>query len=122
MNLIIICISGLIASFILTAIIMPFYIRALVNHNLNQEVSEYALEEYKNKAKTPIMGGLLFVVIPTLIYFVISGISLNDKKALFVLLSFILFCVVGFLDDFTIIIRKATFAFIFLFTVFVSFS
>lgn len=106
MNFIIICIVGLISAFILTTLIMPFYIRALVNHNLNQEVSEYALEEYKNKAKTPIMGGLLFVIIPCLIFFVVRGNIFNDKKALFVLLSFILFCIVGFLDDFTIIIRK----------------
>ena len=106
MNFIIICIVGLISAFILTTLIMPFYIRALVNHNLNQEVSEYALEEYKNKAKTPIMGGLLFVIIPSLIFFVIRGNIINDKKALFVLLSFILFCIIGFLDDFTIIIRK----------------
>ena len=94
------------ASFVIIVVMMPFYIRLLISMNMNQEVSEYALDEYKNKAKTPIMGGLLFVIIPIIIFFCISSFSLQEGKVWIVLLSYFLFCLVGFWDDMTIIIRK----------------
>lgn len=90
---------------VLTLIIMPKFITALKNHNINQSVSEYALEEYKKKAKTPIMGGLMFVVIPVVV-FVLSAIYFGiSKQTVMILLSYILFCSVGFGDDYTIIIQ-----------------
>lgn len=106
MDFLVVLSAGLISSFILLVLIMPLFIRLLVKHSLNQEVSEYALEEYKRKAKTPIMGGLLFVLIPVIIYFTINNRSINDSKVLFVILSYFLYALVGFLDDITIIIRK----------------
>ena len=99
-------IIGFILSMVVTCIVMPFYIKKLKEHNINQSVSEYALDEYKNKAKTPIMGGLIFVVVPLIIYFV-----LLNKKAIssplcnLVIVSFIGFCLVGFADDLMIILR-----------------
>lgn len=106
MSLFILAAIAFIGSLGLVAIIMPLFIKVLKNHNLNQEVSEYALEEYKKKAKTPIMGGLLFVAVPSFFIFVIQPGIINDKNCLFVILSYVLFCVVGFLDDFIIIVRK----------------
>ena len=103
MNFPIICAIGLLASFLLLALLMPLYIRILKNHKINQEVSEYALEEYKQKSKTPIMGGLLFVLLPLLVYLAIQHTF--DRKTLLVILSFVLFCLVGFLDDILIILR-----------------
>ena len=105
MNFTIVCLLGFLASFVLLCILMPVYIRALKNHQINQEVSEYALEEYKTKSKTPIMGGLLFVILPLIVYFVIDGRLRTEDKTLFVILSFVLFCLVGFLDDILIILR-----------------
>ena len=106
MNFAIICLIGALASFALIALLMPIYIRVLRNHKINQEVSEYALEEYKQKSKTPIMGGLLFVVLPLLVYTAIRGRFIHDSKTLLVVLSFVLFCIVGFADDILIILRK----------------
>ncbi len=105
MNFTIICLLGFLASFVLLCLLMPVYIRALKNHQINQEVSEYALEEYKTKSKTPIMGGLLFVVLPLIVYFVIRTGTRLEAKTLFVILSFVLYCLVGFLDDILIILR-----------------
>lgn len=96
---------GFILSLVLTCVIMPFYIKALKNHNINQSVSEYALGEFKNKAKTPIMGGLIFVVAPVIIYLIINGHAITNPYALLVVLSYCLYCVVGFWDDLLIIIR-----------------
>lgn len=84
---------------------MPKFIKWLKSHNLNQVTSEYALEEFKQKEKTPVMGGLLFVLIPALVFILINPKGLFDKKTLFVLLSFLLYCTVGFLDDYTIVVK-----------------
>ena len=102
----ILCIVGFILSCILVVIIMPFFIKALKRRNINQVASQYALDEFKNKEKTPIMGGLLFVVLPVIAYIIINTNGLTDKKTLFVILSFVLYCLVGFSDDMLIILRN----------------
>jgi len=89
------------ASFVM--IIMPFFIKILKERNVNQVTSEYALDEFKNKEKTPIMGGLLFVVLPVITYVIINFTGLLDRKALFVIMSFILYATVGLIDDLLII-------------------
>ena len=103
MNSVMLCLSSFAVSLLLMLVLMPYFIRMLKKHNLNQTVSEYALEEYKQKEKTPIMGGLLFVLIPSLvaILFCLKGL---DKRLLFVLLSYLLFASVVFMDDYTILI------------------
>lgn len=106
MKLIIIALLGFVLSLVILVLLMPPYIRQLKNHNLNQQVSEYALEEYKQKAKTPIMGGLLFVLIPTIVFFVITPNVFYDRNCLFVILSFLSFCLVGFIDDAIILLRR----------------
>ena len=94
---------GFIISFIMMLVVMPRYIKYLKNRNVNQVTSEYALEEFKKKEKTPIMGGLLFVLIPIIVAIVIKPDIISDPKALFVMLSYILYCSVGFIDDYLII-------------------
>jgi len=97
-------ILGFISTFVLMIIIMPFFIKYLKSLGMSQEVSEYALEEYKKKAKTPIMGGLLFVIIPVIIFIFIERTHL-DSRILLVLFAYLGFAFVGFLDDFMIILR-----------------
>ena len=100
-----IALIGFILTLILMCILMPIYIKVLKNHHISQTVSEYALEEYKNKQKTPIMGGLLFVVIPVAVYLIIDGVNRFNMLSLMVICSYMLFCLVGFLDDILIILR-----------------
>lgn len=99
-------ILGFVLSIALLMIVMPFFISFLKKRNINQVTSEYALDEYKQKIKTPIMGGLLFVVLPIIVYSLCNRIGLTDRKVLFVLLSFVLYCTVGFIDDVLVIIRQ----------------
>ena len=106
MNFLILSLLGMLLSFILVFFTMIPYIDALKRHNINQEVSEYALDEYKAKAKTPIMGGLLFVVIPVFVYLLINFRAIHDADTVMVLVSYSLFCLVGFLDDLLIILRR----------------
>lgn len=93
-------------SLVAVLIVMPRFINLLKSLNYNQEVSEYALEEYKKKAATPIMGGLLFVIIPIIAVMLVDYRIIFNPKALLVILSFVLFCLVGFIDDYIIIVQK----------------
>ena len=97
---------GFVISLVLVLVVMPSYIKMLKKRNLNQEVSEYALDEYKEKGKTPIMGGLLFVVFPLLAMILVNPKIYQDPKALMIMLAYFLFCLVGFIDDFLIIVMK----------------
>ena len=106
MDFYLVALIGFVLSFVLVYVLMIPYIEILRQHNMNQEVSEYALDEYKAKAKTPIMGGLLFVVIPVLVFIIINGKALSDHSLLLVLLSYVFYCLIGFMDDILIIIQK----------------
>ena len=106
MNFYLLCFLGFIISLALLLILMPIFIKTLNSYNISQSVSEYSLKEYKEKAKTPIMGGLLFVILPTIAYGIVNFKGLGSPRVLFILLSYLSFCVVGFIDDFLIIIKK----------------
>ena len=105
MNTVFKCILGFLASIAAVLVLMPYFISYLKKKNINQVTSEYALDEFKNKEKTPIMGGLLFVVLPILVFIICNPGGLADMRALFVLLSYILYCSVGFIDD-SLVIRS----------------
>ena len=45
-------------SFLITVIAYPFYIKKMQSLAYYQVISEYSLEEFKQKAKTPTMGGI----------------------------------------------------------------
>ena len=106
MDFYLIALLGFILSYALVFFLMKPYIKILRAHNINQEVSEYALDEYKAKAKTPIMGGLLFVLIPLIVFMIVDTKALSDRPCLLVLVSYFLYCMVGFIDDILIIVRK----------------
>ncbi len=105
MNIVYKCILGFLASIAAVLVLMPHFISYLKRKNINQVTSEYALDEFKNKEKTPIMGGLLFVVLPILVFIILNPSGLLDMRALFVLLSYVLYCSVGFIDD-SLVIRS----------------
>lgn len=105
MNITLISILGFVLSLLLTVIVMPLFIKALKSHNINQSVSEYALDEYKKKDKTPIMGGLIFVVVPIIVYMIINRNAFSSPSTNMIIISFISFCLVGFADDMMIILK-----------------
>lgn len=85
---------------------MPSLITYLKKLSLKQTVSEYALEDDQKKAGTPIMGGILFIAVPVIVSVILNPSGLLDKKVLIVLLSFIGYGLIGFVDDYLIAIRK----------------
>lgn len=97
-----------IACLIISLLIYPIFINYLKSINASQAVSEYSLDEYKNKVKTPIMGGLIFIVIPIVIFLAADPSFYNtpSSKLFFVLLAIACYFFVGFIDDLTILITK----------------
>lgn len=85
-------------------LLMPSYIKLLKKRHIKQSVSEYALDEYKNKDDTPIMGGFLFVTVPLLVCFILDSQIIFNRPALMVMISYAAYCLIGFIDDFLIII------------------
>ena len=93
-------------SLVLTLILMPKLIAFLHKISYNQTVSEYSLEQYKAKAKTPTMGGTLFVVVPVAVTLVLFPEIFSDLPSLMVLLAYVAYGLIGFLDDYIIVIKK----------------
>lgn len=105
MGIIILLSLALILSWASVYLLMPTYIRHLKAWGANQEVSEYALQEFKDKAKTPIMGGLLFVFLPLVVCGIVKPELWFNPHASFVILAYILYGLIGFVDDFLILLR-----------------
>ena len=103
MNYLLLALIGFIVTLIVLIFLYPKYINLLKTRNISQVTSDYALQEFKDKEKTPIMGGLLFVVVPVLVYILININNLNNPSSWFIILSYVLYCSVGFIDDFLII-------------------
>ena len=99
-------ILAFIISLILVLICMPKLIDYLKKISFNQTVSEYSLKEYKEKAKTPTMGGILFIVVPIIVTLFLAKGVLADLKMIVILLSFAGYGLIGFIDDYIIVIKR----------------
>ncbi|QIK57336.1 phospho-N-acetylmuramoyl-pentapeptide-transferase [Erysipelothrix sp. HDW6A] len=95
-------ILGLVGAFTLTFITYPKFIRYLESRDTQQQVSEYALEAFKNKKKTPTFGGLLFVVVPSLVMILLNGFKI-DRSLFLLVFVFCIYALIGFIDDYKIV-------------------
>lgn len=93
-------------SFVLVMFLYPIFIKAMKRINYHQEVSEYSLEEYKQKAMIPTMGGLVFVGVSFILSLFLNFEYLNNYKYLTVIFAFLGYGMIGFLDDYIIVIKK----------------
>ena len=90
---------------IITGIILIPMLKKL---KAGQRLSEYLEEEHKSKQGTPTMGGLIFII-PTilvmLIMLLLGKIKLNTS-IIIVIVTFIFYSIIGFIDDFLIIKKQ----------------
>ncbi len=101
-------VSGVIAfivSLFAVLFLMPYLIDYLKGLSFNQNVSEYSLQEYKEKAKTPIMGGILFIAVPTIVSFIAELFFGFSLETLVLQLAFVGYGAIGFIDDWLIVVR-----------------
>ena len=85
---------------------MPRFIKSLKKLSFRQTISEYSLQDDQKKAGTPIMGGILFIVVPVLVSIIISPSSLKDLDTMIVILAFLGYGIIGFIDDYLIAVKK----------------
>lgn len=97
-------VSGL--SFGLSLFLYPLFINYLNKRQHQQIVSEFSLESFKAKAKTPSLGGVLFVLIPVFSLVVLYPKSMLDTRIVLVLLVYCAYGLIGFIDDYKIILER----------------
>jgi len=105
-NIIIALLTGFIMAFILAYILALVLIPVLHILKFGQYIRDDGPKSHLKKANTPTIGGLIFIfgtTISTIIMFTFGKVN-NDTRI--VLLAFICFGLVGFLDDILKIIHK----------------
>src|SRR3954463_9507846 len=97
----------IIMGFLISVLLSPIFIPALRRLKFGQSIREEGPKTHQKKAGTPTMGGLIFIgsiIISTLALSYIFGVLTTQTIVL--LLVLIGFGVIGFLDDFIIIVLK----------------
>lgn len=95
-------------SFIVSLMFGALIIPILKKFKINQRISRYLEESHKQKAGTPTMGGLIFII-PTIIIFIFLLFFQKIKitySLIIVLFTFISYGILGFIDDYLIIVKN----------------
>ena len=102
------CFLGMLISFIFALIIGFLLIPKLKKLNAKQTLSIYLEERHNEKKGTPTLGGLIFILssIITLIIMSLFGKITFTYNLAIVLITFVGYAFIGFLDDYLIIKRK----------------
>lgn len=94
---------GFIASVIIGLIVIP-----MLKKNVKQVESTYLSKKHKDKAGTPTMGGIIFILsslITMTILIILKKVTVSTNLFL-VLFVFLSYALIGFIDDYLIIKRK----------------
>lgn len=89
----------------LTLVALPLFIPFLHRLKYGQTVSKYMPNQAK-KSGTPTMGGILFVLIPIAVLFLMYPGAMQDMKVMIVVLAYVGYALIGFIDDFIIVVTK----------------
>lgn len=101
-------ILGFILCLFLMFLIMPKTIDFLHKIKFGQTEREEGLETHKKKNGTPTMGGIVFILVPVLVYLIMSLFTpfKLDMNTGIILLAFVGYGLIGFLDDYIIVVKK----------------
>ncbi|WP_276885175.1 phospho-N-acetylmuramoyl-pentapeptide-transferase [Allobaculum stercoricanis] len=88
---------------------MPALIRYLHKLKFGQTEREEGLASHKAKTGTPTMGGLAFLIVPFIVYFIASFFTpLNwDNSTVIMWIAYLGFGLIGFVDDYIIVVQKS---------------
>ena len=94
-------------SFILSIVLGFLIIPFLKKKKLDQILNRYLEETHKKKSGTPTMGGLIFIIPTILIIFLLLFLNIIglNYSLIIVLFTFISYSLIGFIDDYLIIIK-----------------
>ncbi|MDY2958694.1 MAG: phospho-N-acetylmuramoyl-pentapeptide-transferase [Floccifex sp.] len=87
---------------------MPKMIDFLHKIKFGQTEREEGLDSHKKKNGTPTMGGIAFIVVPVIVYGIscLVGWMQFDLNAAILLLAFVGYGLIGFIDDYIIVVKK----------------
>ena len=101
---------GFIVTYILIVLCMPKLIEFLhkVKFGQTERHEENYLESHIQKNGTPTMGGIAFIVGPVLVYILlcICKLASFDFYAIVLMLAFVGYGIIGFIDDYIIVVQK----------------
>ncbi|MCF0107006.1 MAG: phospho-N-acetylmuramoyl-pentapeptide-transferase [Holdemanella sp.] len=103
-------IAGCLLTLAIMLIWMPRLISFLhkVKFGQTERHEENYLESHIKKNGTPTMGGIAFVCVPTVLYLLMSlfGFVKLDLNIIIILLAYVGYSIIGFIDDFIIVVKK----------------
>lgn len=93
---------------LLMLVLMPKLIDYLHKLKFGQTERKEGLESHQKKTGTPTMGGLAFIIIPMVVYSLFSLFTpwKFNENILILFLAFAGYGLIGFLDDYIIVVRK----------------
>ncbi|MFV0380615.1 MAG: phospho-N-acetylmuramoyl-pentapeptide-transferase [Breznakia sp.] len=97
---------GFIMSFLLAFVTMPKVIAFLHKIKFSQSEREEGLASHQVKTGTPTMGGIVFLVVPLLVCGLLNPHMFGDVHSLLVIFAFVGYGLIGFIDDFIIVVKK----------------
>lgn len=93
-------------SLVATLLVMPILIPFLHKIKFGQVEREEGLASHKAKGGTPTMGGIVFVLVPIVVSFFLRPQAFTNTEILIVIFAYIGYAIIGFIDDFIIVVRK----------------
>lgn len=93
-------------SFIVVVAVMPKAIRYLKKLKFGQVEREEGLQSHKAKGGTPTMGGTVFILCTIIVVYILNMTSLKNPYIHLLTFAFLGFGLVGFIDDYLIVVRK----------------
>ena len=95
-----------VVSLVITILVMPSLIKYLHKIKFGQVEREEGLDSHKKKDGTPTMGGIVFVLVPILVCLFVYPKLFLDFRMLIVILAYVGYAIIGFIDDFIIVVKK----------------
>ena len=95
-----------IAGFVLVMAVMPKSIEYFKKLKFGQVEREEGLESHKQKGGTPTMGGIVFILCSVLVVYILNFSYFQNPYIHLITFAFVGDGLVGFLDDYLIVVRK----------------
>ena len=91
---------------VVTLLVMPGVIRFLHRIKFGQTEREEGLASHKVKNGTPTMGGVVFILVPLIVYAFMRPSALSEPSVWIVMLAYVGYGLIGFIDDYLIVVKK----------------
>ncbi len=94
-------------SFGITFFMIPALIPFLKRLKFGQSIRKEGPENHQKKTGTPVMGGIVFITVPVILYLIFGWEFVSDWKVLVVLVAFVGYGIIGLIDDLLVIVYKS---------------